>query len=276
MLVDSNLPVERDKLKNRLVRLVKEDEEIIGCFFGGSIGSKEEDYYSDIDARIVVIDGVDLIRKQQDIIKSIGEYLFVETFTENYSVINYATFVQLDLFVYRKEMLEPSIWMKQIDIVKDDEGILADLRALSQGLEYEITQGTFDAVLNEYYGYYFELYRAWRRGEPNNMEAIILNIKQHLVSMWYLSKGEIPNYDRIWSKYEGKRSKLSHLETEFLLSYTPCPPDELYIFTKKIEILMLEATEKVAAYNHLEFSPSIFRRVHDRISFKVEEDIEEY
>ena len=109
MLVDSNLPVDRDRLKNRLIRLVKEDEEIIGCFFSGSIGKRTEDFYSDIDARIIVKDNVNLMRKQQEVIRSIGEYLFVETFTEECSVIHYATFIKLNLFIYRPNMLEASV-----------------------------------------------------------------------------------------------------------------------------------------------------------------------
>ncbi|MEG0256537.1 MAG: hypothetical protein RR554_11540 [Vagococcus sp.] len=274
MLVDSNLPVDRDRLKNRLIRLVKEDEEIIGCYFGGSIGSKTEDFYSDIDARIVVGDNVNLKRKQQEIIRSIGEYLFIEKFNENYSVIHYATFIKLDLFIYTPEMLEASIWMKKIEIVKDD-GLLHELAEESQKLDYQITQDEFDQLVNKYYAYYFELYRSWKREEYNYLEDLTMGIKHSLVSMWYVSKGYVPNKNLDWAKYEGRKTQLSHLETNFLLSYTPCTVDMLETFTKKMEILVLEAAEKIAAYNNLAFSIDTFRKVHRRVSFKVEEKEED-
>lgn len=270
MLVDSNLPVDRDRLKNRLIRLVKEDEEIIGCYFGGSIGDKSEDYYSDIDARIVVNEHVNLKRKQQEVIRSIGEYLFVETFNENNSVIHYATFIKLDLFIYTPDMLEPSVWMKKVEIVKDD-GLLQEVAQESQKLEYRITQEAFDQLVNKYYAYYFELYRSWKREEYNYLEDLTLAIKHSLVSMWYVSKGYVPNKNLNWAKYEGRKTKLSHLETNFLLSYTPCTVDQLETFTKKMEILVLEAAEKIAAYNNLNFSIDTFKKVHRRVSFKVEE-----
>ena len=273
MLVDSNLPVDRDRLKNRLIRLVKEDEEIIGCFFSGSIGKRTEDFYSDIDARIIVKDNVNLMRKQQEVIRSIGEYLFVETFTEECSVIHYATFIKLNLFIYRPNMLEPSVLFKQVEIVKDD-GFIQELVDISNQMEYRITQEEFDQLVNKYYAYYFELYRTWKREEYNYLEDLTMAIKHSLVSMWYVSKGYMPNKNLDWAKYEGRKTKLSHLETNFLLSYTPCEVEMLESFTKKMEILVLEAAEKIAAYNNLQFSVDTYKKVHRRISFKEEKEEE--
>ncbi|MGO3732341.1 MAG: hypothetical protein ACTJHC_04095 [Vagococcus sp.] len=268
MLVDSNLPVDRDRLKNRLIRLVKEDDEVVACFFGGSIGEKTEDYYSDIDARVIVKDNVDFEKKQRDIIRSIGEYLFIETSTHHYSTIHYATFIKLDLYMYTISSMTPSIWLKHIDIVKDD-GLLEKLEEQSRNLSYAITQEEFDHILNNYYAHYFELYRCLKRHEDNYLELLMLSLKQSLVSMWYVSKGYYPNDVGEWGKYEGDKSKLSHLEKEFLSSFTPCTKEELETFTKQIAILMFEASEKVATYNELNFSRDIFRKVHKRISFSM-------
>ncbi|MFW7420148.1 MULTISPECIES: hypothetical protein [Vagococcus] len=270
MLVDSNLPVDRDRLKNRLVRLVKEDEEILGCFFSGSIGTKTEDYYSDIDVRIVVKDGLNLKRKQVEIIRAIGKYLFIEELTEDSSIIHYATFIKLDLFIYTVDKLEPSIWMKQIEIVKDF-GLLEELSAKSQELSYQITQETFDNLIHSYYGQYFELYRCWKREEYNFLEHLTLEMKHTLVSMWYISKGYAPNPSNDWAKYAGRKTRLSHLEIEFLESYTPCQVNQLEEFTQKIEILMFEVAEKIANYNSLSFSQTTFKKVHRRISFNPDE-----
>ena len=270
MLVDSNLPVDRDRLKNRLIRLVKEDEEILGCFFSGSIGTQTEDYYSDIDARIIVKNGLNLKRKQVEIIRAIGKYLFIEELTEDSSIIHYATFVKLDLFIYTVDKLEPSIWMKKINIVKDF-GLLEELSTKSQQLSYEVTQETFDQLLHSYYAQYFELYRCWKREEYNYLENLTLEMKHTLVSMWYISKGHAPNPSNDWAKYGGRKTKLSHLEVEFLESYTPCLVEQLEEFTKKIELLMFEVAEKVATYNSLSFSQTTFRKVHRRISFDVSE-----
>lgn len=269
MLVDSNLPVDRDRLKNRLIRLVKEDEEILGCFFSGSIGTKTEDNYSDIDARIIVKDDINLKRKQVEIIRSIGKYLFIEKLEEKSSVIHYDTFIKLDLFIYTVKDLKPSIWMKDIAIVKDF-GLLSDLSKKSQGLSYTITQSEFDQLLNNYYADYFELYRCWKREEYNYLDHLILSMKHCLVSMWYVSKGFAPNPAMDWAKYEGRKTKLTHLEANFILSYTPFELEQLEEFTKKMEILVFEAAEKISTYNRLSFSQETFRKVHRRISFKVE------
>lgn len=269
MLVDSNLPVDRDRLKNRLIRLVKEDEEILGCFFSGSIGTKTEDNYSDIDARIIVKDNINLKRKQVEIIRAIGKYLFIEKLEEKSSIIHYDTFIKLDLFVYTVEDLTPSIWMKNIAIVKDF-GLLEDLSKKSQSLNYSITQKEFDELINNYYADYFELYRCWKREEYNYLEQLILSMKHCLVSMWYVSKGFAPNPAMDWAKYEGRKTKLTHLEANFILSYTPFELEQLEEFTKKMEILVFEAAEKISTYNRLSFSQETFRKVHRRISFKVE------
>ncbi|MBO0437555.1 hypothetical protein [Vagococcus fluvialis] len=269
MLVDSNLPVDRDRLKNRLIRLVKEDEEILGCFFSGSIGTKTEDNYSDIDARIIVKDNINLKRKQVEIIRAIGKYLFIEKLEEKSSIIHYDTFIKLDLFVYTVEDLTPSIWMKNIAIVKDF-GLLEDLSKKSQSLSYSITQKEFDELINNYYADYFELYRCWKREEYNYLDHLILSMKHCLVSMWYVSKGFVPNPAMDWAKYEGRKTKLTHLEANFILSYTPFELEQLEEFTKKMEILVFEAAEKISTYNRLSFSQETFRKVHRRISFKVE------
>lgn len=269
MLVDSNLPVDRDRLKNRLIRLVKEDEEILGCFFSGSIGTKTEDNYSDIDARIIVKDNINLKRKQVEIIRAIGKYLFIEKLEEKSSIIHYDTFIKLDLFVYTVEDLTPSIWMKNIAIVKDF-GLLEDLSKKSQSLSYSITQKEFDELINNYYADYFELYRCWKREEYNYLDHLILSMKHCLVSMWYVSKGFAPNPAMDWAKYEGRKTKLTHLEANFILSYTPFELEQLEEFTKKMEILVFEAAEKISIYNRLSFSQETFRKVHRRISFKVE------
>ncbi|MGF2053210.1 hypothetical protein [Vagococcus fluvialis] len=269
MLVDSNLPVDRDRLKNRLIRLVKEDEEILGCFFSGSIGTKTEDNYSDIDARIIVKDNINLKRKQVEIIRAIGKYLFIEKLEEKSSIIHYDTFIKLDLFVYTVEDLTPSIWMKNIAIVKDF-GLLEDLSKKSQSLSYSITQKEFDELINNYYADYFELYRCWKREEYNYLDHLILSMKHCLVSMWYVSKGFAPNPAMDWAKYEGRKTKLTHLEANFILSYTPFELEQLEEFTKKMEILVFEAAEKISTYNRLSFSQETFRKVHQRISFKVE------
>ncbi len=269
MLVDSNLPVDRDRLKNRLIRLVKEDEEILGCFFSGSIGTKTEDLYSDIDARIIVKDNIDLKRKQVEIIRAIGKYLFIEKIEEKNSIIHYATFIKLDLFIYTVDELKPSIWMKHIEIVKDF-GLLQDLSSKSQKLSYSITQSEFDQLIHNYYADYFELYRCWKREEFNYLEQLILSIKHSLVSMWYISKGYAPNPALDWAKYEGRKTKLTHLEANFILSYTPFECDQLEEFTKKMEILVYEAAEKISTYNRLSFTQETFRKVHRRISFENE------
>ncbi|MFW3653546.1 hypothetical protein ACODG4_08435 [Vagococcus fluvialis] len=269
MLVDSNLPVDRDRLKNRLIRLVKEDEEILGCFFSGSIGTKTEDNYSDIDARIIVKDNINLKRKQVEIIRAIGKYLFIEKLEEKSSIIHYDTFIKLDLFVYTVEDLTPSIWMKNIAIVKDF-GLLEDLSKKSQSLSYSITQKEFDELINNYYADYFELYRCWKREEYNYLDHLILSMKHCLVSMWYVSKGFAPNPAMDWAKYEGRKTKLTHLEANFILSYTPFELEQLEEFTKKMEILVFEAAEKISTYNRLSFSQETFKKVHRRISFKVE------
>lgn len=267
MIVDSNLPVERDRLKNRLIRLVKEDREIVGCFFDGSIGSNQEDFYSDIDARIVVKPHVNLKRKQREIINAIGEHLFIETQGLNYAVIHYATFIKLDLFVYYEADLEPSVWSKNIEIVKDN-GMIRELQYVSQSVVYRIDQAEFDDLVFKYYGHYFALYRSLKRKELNDLEFISLYLKHSLVSMWYIEKGYAPNTTFDWSQYEGRRSKLSKYEKEFLQSYSPLLEEDMADFTKEIRILMFQATEKVAVYNNLNFDKKVFRDVHRLISFK--------
>src|SRR5690625_2291598 len=91
------------------------DDQVLAVYYGGSIGNRNTDLYSDIDLRIVVNDDhfeeYRINKKQRA--KKWGNVLFFEDFPwSTYSIAHYDTFIKVDTFYYRMKDIQPSIWLQ--------------------------------------------------------------------------------------------------------------------------------------------------------------------
>ena len=77
----------------------------------------------------------------------------------NYAVLYFDSFVKLDIFIYEKSELLPSVWLKSIKILQDEDDFLENLWRASQRLEYQVSQAEFDFYLGKFYAWFHEWYR---------------------------------------------------------------------------------------------------------------------
>lgn len=115
------------------------DENVIGVFYSGSIGNGNSDLYSDIDLRIVVKDEVfeAYISAKRQRAQNWGTVLFFEDFPwTNYSIAHYDSFIKIDTFYYRKAEVRPSVWLKNIQIIRDTDHFLQEVHIASSKLSY--------------------------------------------------------------------------------------------------------------------------------------------
>lgn len=217
---DKELPKFRKHIQNTLEQDLLEDVDVLGVFYGGSIGSDETDLYSDIDLRIVVKRGKlnEFIEHKKERPANWGTVLFFEDVNPNsrYTVVHFDCFVKLDCFYYEPEDIQPSVWLQQIKIVKDTNGFLADVFEKSRRLAYQPTVDEFELWRTKFFAHFHEAYRRMMRGEYYYSLSSIDFLRLAMVHGWYMEAGNQPNALGDWAKYEGARSKLSE-EQKMLL-----------------------------------------------------------
>jgi predicted nucleotidyltransferase len=126
----------RENLKEMLEEFYQSDPDVLGIFYGGSIGKGNADIYSDIDLRIVVKESIDTKAKIEKLIEQSDDILFVEDLYKQFTVIHFDCFIKLDLFIYYPTQLEPSIWLQDIQIIKDTGKHLKKVKNTSKNLSY--------------------------------------------------------------------------------------------------------------------------------------------
>ncbi|MCF6136665.1 aminoglycoside 6-adenylyltransferase [Pseudalkalibacillus berkeleyi] len=220
---DLKLPKSREKLMKRIEKDLLEDENIIGVFYGGSIGSGNTDLYSDIDLRVVVTDEAysHYVEMKLNRARCWGEVLFYEQAAQHlsYTVVHYRSFVKVDCFYYRLNDLKPSVWLNDISIVKDSTAKLTELRAASQTITYQPTVEEFNQWRGKLFAYFHEAYRRIMREEWLYAQNMFLGLKWLIASGWYMQKGIQPNSFGDWSKVEGARSPLDKTKRDMLYNW---------------------------------------------------------
>lgn len=157
----------RHELLKVLIQKVQIFSGIDGIFLRGSIAAQNEDPFSDIDLRILLKESYSKDKFIQLFIDELSDISFIETETRSYAVIHFNNFIKLDIFVYNKIDLTPSIWMQNILIIFDNKGYLNTMKSKSEKLVYHIIQNEFDELLSKYFAFFHELYRRKERKEYN-------------------------------------------------------------------------------------------------------------
>ncbi|MBD8070646.1 hypothetical protein [Bacillus sp. PS06] len=208
---DLDIPKHREDLLIEIEKDLLDDKNILGVFYGGSLGNKNTDLYSDIDLRIVVRDDVfeeyRLNKKQRA--TNWGEVLFFEDFPwATYSIAHYNTFIKIDSFYYKTIDIEPSVWFQNINIVRDTKDFLKDILEKSMKLSYSPTVTEVEIWRAKFFAYVHEAYRRIMRNEIYYALQCLDNLRLSMVTGWYMDAGIQPNTFGDWAKFEGDRSKL--------------------------------------------------------------------
>lgn len=138
---DLKIPKYRQTMLKEIEQDLLKDENVLAVFCGGSIGNRNTDLYSDIDLRIVVKEEVfeEYRLNKRERAKNWGKVLFFEDFPwATYSVAHYDNFIKVDTFYYRKEDIQPSVWLQNIRIVFDTTGFMEEILKKSMKLFFDL------------------------------------------------------------------------------------------------------------------------------------------
>ncbi|WP_077324786.1 hypothetical protein [Virgibacillus siamensis] len=219
---DLEIPKHRQILLNTIEQDLLSDENIIAVFYGGSIGNHNTDLYSDIDLRIVVKDEVfeeyRLNKKQRA--KKWGKVLFFEDFPwATYSIAHFDTFIKVDTFYFKMKDIQPSVWLQNIKIVHDTNGLVNDVLERSMRLSYKPNVEEIEFWRSKFFAYVHEAYRRTMRKEVYYALHCLDNLRISMVTAWYMEAGIQPNTFGDWAKIEGQRSKLQGWQLSLLADW---------------------------------------------------------
>ena len=99
----------------------------------------------------------------------------------------------MDTFYYKPEDIQPSVWLKNIKIIKDTDGMLADILDKSMALSYEPTIDEFELWRTKFFAYFHEAYRRVMRKEYYYALKCIDGLRLSMATAWYMEVGIQPN-----------------------------------------------------------------------------------
>jgi hypothetical protein len=146
-----------------------------------------------------------------------GEVIFYEDFPwASHSVAHYKDFIKVDSFYYTQKDIQPSVWMKEIEIVCDRKEFLQQIQKDSEKLEYKPSFEEFDIWRNKFFAYSHEVYRGVKRAEFFYALSSLDSIRLLLTTGWFMEVGIQPNNPGYWAKLGGDRSRLQDWQESFL------------------------------------------------------------
>ncbi len=235
---DLEIPKHRQILLGNIERDLRRDANVEAVFYGGSIGNKNTDIYSDIDLRIVVKSELfeEYRSNKTERAKKWGNVLFFEDFPwATYSIAHYDTFIKVDTFYYQIEDIEPSIWLQNIRVVFDKTGLLEGIVEKSMKLFYQPTVQEVELWRTKFFAYAHEIYRRVNRKELYYALHCLDNVRMSMAIAWYMEKGLQPNTFGDWAKFEGERSKLDRRQQALLAEWhSSREPNDIMDVLKKI------------------------------------------
>lgn len=145
-----------------------------------------------------------------------------------YIVAHYDSFIKVDIFYYTPEYIQPSVWLKNIKILKDTDEMITNILKQSLNLTYKPSLDEFELWRTKFFAYLHEAYRRALREEYYYALDCIDKLRLSIVTAWYMESGIQPNSFGDWAKYEGNRSSLKDWQKSLLESWE-CERDTVEI-----------------------------------------------
>ncbi|MFB4166779.1 aminoglycoside 6-adenylyltransferase [Virgibacillus sp. JSM 102003] len=220
---DVGLPEYREKIMALIEKDLLNDDNVLAFFYGGSIANETMDQFSDIDLRVVVRSEKieEYIANKNNRPSEWGNVLYIEDVNPYsiYTVIHYDSFIKVDTFYYKLEDIQPSVWLKNIKIRKDNKERLAEILNKSMELSYEPSFDEFELWRSKFFAHLHEAYRRAMREEYYYAINCIDKLRLSIAGAWYMDAGHQPNALGDWAKYEGGRSELDSWQQSLLASW---------------------------------------------------------
>lgn len=238
---DLTLPNESKKILASIESDLFSDDNVLAFFYGGSIGNKNTDVFSDIDLRIVVKPNKlkEYVTNKKSRAKKWGNVLFFENLDSFsiYTIAHYDCFVKVDIFYFCPNDIQPSVWLKNIKIIKDTDGLMTNISRDSMNISYKPSIDEFDHWRTKFFAYLHESYRRTMRGEYYYALDCIDKLRLSIVTAWYMVSGIQPNTFGDWAKYEGAKSELKEWQKSLLKSWD-CGRDTVEILNVMKSIVL--------------------------------------
>ncbi|MBF0749785.1 nucleotidyltransferase domain-containing protein [Mammaliicoccus lentus] len=204
-----------EKYKKMIEQFIHDNDEILAAYYGGSIARNDSDSYSDIDLRLVVNEQTYKDKLLSEFTDSFENILFIEDKTNNFSVFHLDDLFKIDVFVFYKDELTPNIWLNNIDVIKDTDNFLSQIKSQSNKT-VTISSGRITYIRNKYLAYLIETYKREKREEFHYLNSSLNMMANIICYLWYLDIDEEPNSMGDWSKYQGTRTKLNPYRIDIL------------------------------------------------------------
>lgn len=224
---DESLPKHRDVILKNALKDLKTDSNVLAIYLGGSLAKGYIDNYSDVDLHTIVTSEKksDFIKDKKNRAKNWGEVLFYEDFNPSSPVVvtHYDCFVKVDSWYHSPNEIVPSIWLKGLKVLYDPTNIISNVIKESSNLVYKPSSEEVEFWRGKLLAFIHETYRAVMRDEIYYALSNLDRIRWLMVSGWYMEMEEhLDSSYGIWSKLEGKRSKLNQWQLSLLQSWDCC------------------------------------------------------
>lgn len=266
---DLEIPKHRQTLLNTIEQDLLSDENVLAVFYGGSIGNQNTDLYSDIDLRVVVKDEMfenyRLNKKQRA--ENWGRVLFFEDFPwATHSIAHYDTFIKVDTFYYKMKDIQSSVWLKNIKIVHNTEGLVNDVLEESMSLSYIPSAQEVEIWRTKFFSNVHEAYRRVMRKEIYYALNRLDHLRLSMITAWYMESGIQPNTYGDWAKLEGERSELQDWQL-FLLSkwHSSREPNEILNVIKSIIPEFIKTHKKLCGKLGIDENPERIDEILDMV-----------
>lgn len=218
---DLSLPKQRDNLLENVLTDLTSDSNVLAIYLAGSLARGNFDNYSDIDLHTIVsLDNKgEYIKNKRNRAKKWGEVLFYEDFNPSSPVVvaHYDTFIKVDSWYHSPEEVVPSIWLKGYKVLYDPNNIISKIIKESS---YEVYKPSAEEVIfwrGKILAFIHETYRAIMREEIYYAISNLDRVRWLVVYGWYMEMEQhLDSPHGVWSKIEGKRSKLNHCQLSLL------------------------------------------------------------
>lgn len=218
---DLSLPKHRDNLLKNALKDFTSDSNVLAIYLAGSLARGNFDNYSDIDLHIIVKpeNKADFIKNKRKRAKNWGEVLFYEDFNPSSPVVvtHFSSFIKVDCWYHTLEEVVTSIWLKGYKVLYDPYHIISKVISDSS---YEAYKPSSEEVVfwrGKIIAFIHETYRAVMREEIYYAISNLDRVRWLVVYGWYMEREQhLDSPYGVWSKIEGKRSKLNHAQLSFL------------------------------------------------------------
>jgi len=221
---DFSLPRHRDTLLANALKDLTSDSNVLAIYLAGSLARGNYDNYSDIDIHIIVNteEKADYIKQKRQRSSIWGEVLFYEDFNPSSPVVvtHYDSFIKVDSWYHSPAEVVPSIWLKGYKVLYDPHNIINNIIKESS---YEVYNLSSDEVVfwrGKLLAFIHEIYRSVMRGEIYYALSNLDRVRWLVVYGWYMEMEQhLDSAYGVWSKMEGKRSKLNESQLALLESW---------------------------------------------------------